>query len=649
MADPEEPTEMLATRRSKRSTAGNRMEAALAEMALEDANKDLDDDKEFFVENDEQDEFGSDFESTDEEAEKVVEAGGETEVVEEERRVRKAARSKLERMTAAAHARQRDTFNPELQLKDKERTSMKRTRTRASVKLGDAVDAETGEVVVANDAPVVQGKKRMSKRKHTVMNTSATATRLKETQQRKATGSKRHKTEHKVWTQAELIAQALDTEEGNIKEHRDYLKNESEKRKKARVTRTKIEGPLLRWKSRLEEITVVVPPPPPPPPVPAPAPTPPTTSRVPSFTPTVTGMPNLAAYRSVYGGYGGTFTPTNYTFTTGVNGVTSSVAASTPSVTNFVSQSGTRQPFTQFQHYQPPNASVTSPFPMWPPAASTSQNHQPYYSLTGATTTASVSASATATLTTAATTTPIASAPTGTSSTAVPSASPAVASTTPSTPAPAPTPTSAPTPTPALAPTPTATTVSPVPVSTVTPSTTPSLPISTTAVTAPTVQAVSTTTPAETSVAPSTTAASEEKADATHVDDKPKEPETKKETVTKNYVIHELVQQKSGPKPSWTSTMGAMFGDHVKWDEIKVYSGKNRPLSRPRQTCPITGQQAHYFDPRTGVPYANSRAYKILTRLIRHEYVWDPSLGCYTGHQPIDQPPPESSPASATL
>lgn len=43
----EEPIEFLVARRSRRSTAGNRMEAALAEMALDDADKDLEDDKEF--------------------------------------------------------------------------------------------------------------------------------------------------------------------------------------------------------------------------------------------------------------------------------------------------------------------------------------------------------------------------------------------------------------------------------------------------------------------------------------------------------------------------------------------------------------------------------------------------------------------------
>jgi vacuolar protein sorting-associated protein 72 len=107
------------------------------------------------------------------------------------------------------------------------------------------------------------------------------------------------------------------------------------------------------------------------------------------------------------------------------------------------------------------------------------------------------------------------------------------------------------------------------------------------------------------------------------------EPETRLEAVTKNYVVHELAQYKNAPKPSWTDTMESMLGNHVKWDEVKVFVGKNRPLSRPRQTCPITGRQAHYLDPRTGVPYADSNAYKVLTQILQHEYIWNPTLGCY--------------------
>jgi len=58
----------------------------------------------------------------------------------------------------------------------------------------------------------------------------------------------------------------------------------------------------------------------------------------------------------------------------------------------------------------------------------------------------------------------------------------------------------------------------------------------------------------------------------------PPEPQYRSETVAKNYVVHELAQQKGTPKPTWTQSMQSMFGDHVKWDGIKVFVGKNRPL-----------------------------------------------------------------------
>ena len=49
------------------------------------------------------------------------------------------------------------------------------------------------------------------------------------------------------------------------------------------------------------------------------------------------------------------------------------------------------------------------------------------------------------------------------------------------------------------------------------------------------------------------------------------------EDVCKNYVIHEL-SQSIPSKPPWKDTMSAMFGDHVRWDEVKVFTGKGRPL-----------------------------------------------------------------------
>lgn len=118
----------LVTRRSRRSTAGNRycphrfnllekisyalgsMEAALAEMALDTSQKEMDDDVDFIngkglyhqlrgwflnilkrsYEIDEEDVFESDFESTDEEAQDDADAGDKV-VQEEEKRARKVS------------------------------------------------------------------------------------------------------------------------------------------------------------------------------------------------------------------------------------------------------------------------------------------------------------------------------------------------------------------------------------------------------------------------------------------------------------------------------------------------------------------------------------------------------------------------------
>ena len=48
-------------------------------------------------------------------------------------------------------------------------------------------------------------------------------------------------------------------------------------------------------------------------------------------------------------------------------------------------------------------------------------------------------------------------------------------------------------------------------------------------------------------------------------------------TVCKNYVVHELEQEEGAQRPLWKSTMSAMFGDHVNWEDLKVYTAKGRP------------------------------------------------------------------------
>ncbi|KAH9064949.1 YL1 nuclear protein-domain-containing protein [Lactarius vividus] len=387
----------LVRRRSRRSTAGNRMEAALAELSVEDV-KDEAEDKDFVIVKDEEDIFGSDFESTDEEAEAVQQTAdtGEGLVRAEERREKKVAQSRVEKATAAAHARQKVTFNPEIYEDTAEDTSLMAAKKKRRVSLGLAIDAETGEVI--NNA------QRQSRRSHTILNTSATAQRMKKDAADKKSIPKKSKMKVRAQTQDELIARALDMEEGNIFEHRNYLFVEEEKRKRALAVRTAISGPLLRWVSRCETLSV----------------------------PAEAQRPD------------------------GKNGASSST----------------------------PGNSETKPEVQRP-----------------------------------------------TNGVEAPLLVPAVKFHT--------------------------------------------------------------------------------------------------ENVAKNYVIHETSQDESATRPPWKETMAAMFGSHVKWEDVRAYVSRGRPLSRPTQLCPITGRTARYLDPRTKVPYATPAAYQTLTMILNHEYVWSHSLGCY--------------------
>ncbi|KAG6874140.1 hypothetical protein C0995_005557 [Termitomyces sp. Mi166 len=563
----EEPVEFLVTRRSRRSTAGNRMEAALAEMALDTTVDSVDDDQDFVNDKEEEDVFGSDFESTDEEAAQEDADAGEKVVQDEEKRARKDARSKVEKATAAAHARQKVTFNPQAEASTSE---PKAKDLKRRVSLGPAVNAETGEVLPVNQPNTK--KKRHSQRRHTILATSAAAERLKRSEEKKAAMPKKAKIESKTYTQAELIALALDNEEGNIIDHRDYLKVEEEKRKRARVVRTTVEGPLIRWISRGEETKVVIQPPP-----------------TPTFTPGRAGF----AYNTY-----GTMGTTLYGQTT---------------------------PFTFSAGAYPHMA--TGGYMSGYPGATTSPSTQPMND----------SAASTATLRTA-----LAQPP---SQTTTPSIQLIAQSTAQSTPQLTLQTTQATQPTTQPAIRAVQTTSQP----TLQPITQLTTPLKTQPASHPLVQPSTSTVSQQGSQSATQPTYQTTSYQSTHYNPyiaqlqstgampwtppPPPAPIERIEKVTKNYVIHELAQNNGAPKPPWNETMAAMFGDDVDWSEVKVYVGKNRPLSRPKQTCPITGKEAKYLDPRTGVPYADLKAYDVLTKLLAHEYAWNPSLGCYVGQE----------------
>ncbi|KAI9452182.1 YL1 nuclear protein-domain-containing protein [Lactarius psammicola] len=405
----------LVRRRSRRSTAGNRMEAALAELSVEDV-KDEADDKDFVVVKDEEDIFGSDFESTDEEAEAAQQTpdAGEGLVRAEERREKKVAQNRVERAAAVAHARQKVTFNPEIYEDPAEDTSSMAAKKKRRVSLGLAIDAETGEVI--NNA------QRQSRRSHTILNTSATAQRMKKDAEDKKSIPKKSKIKVRAQTQDELIARALDMEEGNIFEHRNYLFVEEEKRKRALAVRTAISGPLLRWVSRREILSV----------------------------PSEAQLPDSR---------NGASTPTQGD---------SEAKLEVQQLTNGIDA------------------------PLLVPAV---KFHT--------------------------------------------------------------------------------------------------------------------------------------------------------ESVAKNYVVHEISQDESAIRPPWKDTMAAMFGSHVKWEDVRAYVSRGRPLYQ-RSYVPITGRPARYLDPRTKVPYATPAAYRTLTMILNHEYVWSHTLGCYVTHPDVFALPSTTPPDGTT-
>lgn len=331
--------------------------------------------------------------------------------------------------TAAAHERQKATFEPDKSIKATTSKKQKPKPKLRRVSLGVVVDAETGEVLQGEEIPasLIAGE-RKSKRRHTILNTSATVSRLKLEEEKRvrsvsksvhlkltynnqytqASAPRKSKVEAKSYTQDELIARALDNEEGNIIEHRNYLQLEDEKRKRARVVRTAVSGPLLRWTSRVEEEKVLV---------------------------TIQSM-----------------TPSTSTSRIGY----SSATYSNPSLTAGQSQ--------------PTQTTSTFPYGQYPYAANV------LYSQATAQSTQSYATSF------------------------------------------------------------------------------PTMPY------------------------PGSTSWYSYQPPSPPAPEKTTQTVEKVEKVTKCYVVHEIAQGNGAAKPGWTDTMEAMFGDHVRWQDLKVYSGRNRPL-----------------------------------------------------------------------
>lgn len=108
-----------------------------------------------------------------------------------------------------------------------------------------------------------------------------------------------------------------------------------------------------------------------------------------------------------------------------------------------------------------------------------------------------------------------------------------------------------------------------------------------------------------------------------------KTPSHRSEKQARNYVVVELGAREQA---SFEARMRAVLGDHADWSEM-IMNGVKPSQIRTTPVCAITGLSASYRDPRTGIPYANAYAYKTLTRLLKHEFVWSQEKGCYVGDE----------------
>ncbi|KAL5534739.1 hypothetical protein ACEPAG_1203 [Sanghuangporus baumii] len=427
----------LVLRRSRRSTAGMfRMEAALAEMAALHPEQEMeaDDDKDFLVPADEEEVFDSDFQSTDEEADQEDEFAAERELAAEEKQARKSSRRQSLRTTEARSvAIQPSSKTSTVVLPSQRRRKRRKMDTGQLRDFGTRISLrERGKAVV----------KRKSQRKSTVLSSQILHLRLKDAEERRAAVPKRSKEASVSYTQAELLARALDNEEGNIVSHRNYLEEEEERRKRARVVKRKLTGPVLSWVSRIEDETV-------------------------QSEPAASDLTPVS-----------TFTKSHQSSQTNVALGNTAVSAD--------------------------NASI----------------HQPYGSA------------------------PL----------------------------------------------------------------------------------------------PSSYFASSAALQALSHPQARLQP-SKVQKAVKNYLIHKV--DEGIPRPGWSESMKAFFGDHADWNEMRVYVGKHRPLSRPIRKCPVTGRTAIYLDPRSGVPFADVDAYRVISRLMAHEYIWNDELRCYTADEKAVQLEPE--------
>ncbi|GAA5978162.1 hypothetical protein JCM10908_004253 [Rhodotorula pacifica] len=227
----------LATR-SRRSNAGARMAAliedeAAAGIEADEMFKEEENDEEF-AQKEEKDEFDSDFGSTDEGEgdEEDDDEAGERKL---QREAKEAKKTKAARKAAAA-------------------ATQPVASTSASTLDGDGDEPPKKRKRVAVD-PAFLAPQRESTRRTAVQIRKQVQDRAKESEQRKATAPNRSRKATITLTQADLIAEALETEETNRAALLAFYAAEEDRREAERIAgmRYEIIGPKLTFLSRVQD------------------------------------------------------------------------------------------------------------------------------------------------------------------------------------------------------------------------------------------------------------------------------------------------------------------------------------------------------------------------------------------------------------
>ncbi|BGO89324.1 hypothetical protein NBRC10512_001731 [Rhodotorula toruloides] len=248
----------LATR-SRRSNAGARMQAliedeASAKVETEEMFREEENDEEF-EQKEEKDEFDSDFGSTDEDAgdEEDDEEAGEKRLQREAKEAKKAERTKKKKgFQAPVHPFARQTKAARKKAAAAAVASTSATTLDGGAEEGGDEPPKKKKKVAID--PALYAPQRESTRRTAVESRRQVQERLKETEQRKAVAPKQTKKATRTLTQADLIAEALETEEKNRAALLAFYAAEEDRREQERIAgmRYEIIGPKLTFLSRVQ-------------------------------------------------------------------------------------------------------------------------------------------------------------------------------------------------------------------------------------------------------------------------------------------------------------------------------------------------------------------------------------------------------------